>query len=453
MRKRINTDELEDYLKDVADSHRMYPSNQIWTNIRENLHGTPRWPALTFISLFIITSLIIGTVFIKPDERILKQIASSSNAGSKTVIEKNTFADDINPAKVTSGIVADILKNQLAATEIIEEETVPVYKPVDAQITRTSGANLIISQPHIPLSFLVEAPQLNMKEVLTAEVTQIESAETVSSDKEIEKIKVEYKQSNLSLNTSIVLPKRKKASRWDVGFYITPSNSFRIMTDDKRTKTNAGLGVVPVSTDATVDVNEVIRHKPAMGVETGLSFGYKLTGQLKLKAGVQLNIRQYDIEAYGSSVEVVQLEVSNGSRVDTLNMLSNYRNGNGAYEITLKNKYHEISVPIGVEWTNSLSKSLSWGVAGTIQPTYIFGKQAFLISNDYKNYTSEAPLFRSWNVNTSVEAYISYKAGKYTWQIGPQVRYQQLSSYSNKYPIKENLYDYGVKFGFTKTIR
>jgi hypothetical protein len=451
MGKRINTDELEDYLKDVADSHRMYPSNQIWTNIRENLHGTPRWPALTFISLFIITSLIIGTVFVKPDERILKQIASSNRTTQKVPIEQNTFADKINPAKMTSGTVEKILKNQLAVTEIVEEEIQPVYKPVDAQITK-QASSLPIAEVYIPVSLITETPQLLMKETLNAEIIT-ESGESTIADKDVEKEKVENKEANLTVNTSIVLPKSKKASRWELGFYITPSNSFRIMTDDKRTKTNAGLGIVPVSTNANVDVNEVIRHKPAMGVETGLSFGYKLTGQLKLKAGIQLNIRQYDIEAYGSNIEVVQLAVNNGSHVDTMNVLSSYRNGNGAFEITLKNKYHEFSVPLGIEWTNSISKRLSWGFAATIQPTYVFGKQAYLISNDYKNYTAGAPLFRNWNVNTGVETYISYKAGKYTWHVGPQVRYQQLSSYSNKYPIKENLYDYGVKFGFTKTIR
>jgi hypothetical protein len=449
MRKRINTDELEDYLKDVADGHTMYPSNQIWTNIRENLHGNTRWPALTFIALFIITSLIIGTVFIKPDEAILKQTAASSLAFNTTrPIVKNTFPETINPEKVTSRTIDRIRENEIVIASV-NEEVIPEYKPVDKQII-SSFHQLFASAKTKQFELPAEVPLFVLKENLNTEILVTENKQ---EENEVSPEKTENKESALIIaSTTIKLPKNK-VSRWEVDYYITPSSSFRRMSDDNKIKTASVYNIIPVTTNTNIDVNQVIRHRSAMGVEAGVSFGYKLTGQLKLKAGLQLNIRQYDIQAYSSATELVRLTVTNGARIDTVNALSNYRNGNGAAEITLKNKYHEISVPIGIEWSNNLSKRISWGFAATVQPTYIFNKKAYLISNDYKNYTAGAPLFRNWNLNTGLEGYISYKAGDYTWHLGPQVRYQQLSSYSNKYPIKENLYDYGVKFGFTKTIK
>ena len=55
-------DEFEQFLQDEVKQHRMYPSDHIWKNIRTELHGNKAWPALTFISLFIITALTVSTL-------------------------------------------------------------------------------------------------------------------------------------------------------------------------------------------------------------------------------------------------------------------------------------------------------------------------------------------------------------------------------------------------------
>ena len=55
-------DELEEFLQDEINDHRMYPSDQIWRNIQAEVHGPQTWPALTFISLFIISALTVATL-------------------------------------------------------------------------------------------------------------------------------------------------------------------------------------------------------------------------------------------------------------------------------------------------------------------------------------------------------------------------------------------------------
>jgi hypothetical protein len=37
--------------------------------------------------------------------------------------------------------------------------------------------------------------------------------------------------------------------------------------------------------------------------------------------------------------------------------------------------------------------------------------------------------------------------------MGPQMRYQLLSSYKEDYPIREHLVDYGFKIGIQKTLK
>ena len=67
------------------------------------------------------------------------------------------------------------------------------------------------------------------------------------------------------------------------------------------------------------------------------------------------------------------------------------------------------------------------------------------------------PLYRNgsrsagcrWNVNTAVETFVNYSTGRISWQVGPQVRYQLLSSFIDKYPVKENLFDFGLKIGLS----
>jgi hypothetical protein len=77
------------------------------------------------------------------------------------------------------------------------------------------------------------------------------------------------------------------------------------------------------------------------------------------------------------------------------------------------------------------------------------GDRAYIISSDYKNYSLVPSLTRKWNVATSFETFVGYSTGKLKWQVGPQVRYQLLSSFVDEYPVKENLFDFGLKVGIS----
>ena len=50
-------------------------------------------------------------------------------------------------------------------------------------------------------------------------------------------------------------------------------------------------------------------------------------------------------------------------------------------------------------------------------------------------------------MNAGFEVFAANTSGKIKWRIGPQVRYQTMSSFKKKYPVMEHLFDFGLKLG------
>ncbi len=237
-------------------------------------------------------------------------------------------------------------------------------------------------------------------------------------------------------------------------FFVTPTISYRRLSQNNSFDEGTGNPLysggsnLPFAT--TPDVNNAVQHKPDVGLQIGFSARYPLTHALRIRGGFQFNINRYDIKAFLNNGEVAHIEL-NGDNNNTVSTWTNYRSQGGSRLDWLKNYYLSFSAPIGLEVTvfESKNKATSFGLAGTIQPTYVIRDRAYLISTDYKNYAQVPWLIRHVNVNTGFEAFVNYKKGNTEWQIGPQVRYQMLSSFHNKYPVKENLFDFGLKLGVT----
>lgn len=240
--------------------------------------------------------------------------------------------------------------------------------------------------------------------------------------------------------------KRKKALA--LQFYFTPTVSYRKLGENKsflRSQSTSNPNYAPAF---VYDVNNVVTHRPDLGLELGMALKYPLTNKLSLRGGMQFNVNRYNIKAYNATLSMATIML-NGSRADSLRMLSAYSNTKGYKQDWLENYYFQISAPVGVEYRLFNGKKVQWGVATTFQPTYVAGDRAYAISTDYKNYIEVPQLVRRWNVNTTFETFVGYSTGKLSWQVGPQVRYQLLSSFVDAYPVKENLFDFGLKIGIT----
>ncbi|GAO45117.1 hypothetical protein FPE01S_04_03600 [Flavihumibacter petaseus NBRC 106054] len=254
------------------------------------------------------------------------------------------------------------------------------------------------------------------------------------------------------LETSSIVklsPTRRK--RWSVMMSFAPAIGYRKLYDGNQ-KSNFGNSPVLVQ---RLNVNEFVDHQPAIGFEFGGAFRYEASRSLVLKTGLQLNLTRYTIEAFAHTPEkaTLTLNTAYGYQNDTLVATSNMRNFSGIHPERLQNQYLQIALPIGAELKLFGYSKFQVNLAGSLQPSYLLNANQYLLSSDFTNYVKEPSLIRRWNVATSIEAFFSYQSGDLRWQLGPQFRYNLLSTYKKEYPIKENLMEYGVKVGISKTIR
>ncbi|MDB5229733.1 MAG: PorT family protein [Chitinophagaceae bacterium] len=457
MRNRQNTDEFEDYLQRQAEHHRMYPSGFLWNNIRESLHGKPKWPALTYIALSIIVTLIVTTILLDPNKNPLQ---TSSRNISKNVSPKGSLEEHISAAYLTRSTINKVNYSQaVAAVNAVNiqpqqflQETI-VARPSSKNTFQDNSLSFVAASALKPNLIFMQGTEAVVHKDEAAAINDltlaVKEVQNESGNGGLKQITEEEKMTYFPV---VVLTNRKKTSRWEWQAHITPSASYRRLVDENHSTPKTYVTAVPVSANYSIDVNDVVRHKPGIGMEAGLSAGFHLTEQLIINAGLQYNAHGYDIEAFAYKTEPTAVTLT-GATTQTLMSFSQYRLTALGYPILLKNRYHEISIPVGVEWRGNFNKRFAWGIGASVQPTYVFNKTPFIVTTNYKSYTEGTNLLQNFNINTSIETYLSYKTGNLRWQIGPQFRYQQSPTFSNKYPIREYLMDYGVKLGVTKSFR
>ena len=244
----------------------------------------------------------------------------------------------------------------------------------------------------------------------------------------------------------------KWKDRISMEIYATPNIGYRNLTSNVKNEVLANSLTAGTGTGSAVD--KTMNQKPALGLEAGVGLSYSLTKNILVKAGVQLNYTNYSIKADETNHPILTTLLMNdensgnpylSSRTSTLS------NSSGLQPVTLHNKTYQFSVPVGAALKLAGNNNMSWYVGASVQPTFVIGGTANLISSDYKNYISDPTLLRRWNMNTSVETYVNYKLGGYTLQVGPQFRYQLLSTYNKKYTFNEKLYNVGLKVGLVKS--
>jgi hypothetical protein len=293
--------------------------------------------------------------------------------------------------------------------------------------------------------------------------TSIEAAATISTSDSQTKINkpsllpaLIQQQVNNNFDLSSSANNKQKNRKYSVQFYATPSASFRVLSDQKvKELIQPSLIAIPLTApiSQTPTFNQAVRHRPDIGLELGLTFNYPVSNKLQFKTGLQVNIRQYQIDTYETGANAATLALVNGGRIQTISVLSSYNNNVGFRSAQLNNKVYQIAMPIGLDYQVLKFKKFGIHTQATIQPTYNINKNVYLLSTDYANYAAGNDYVRKWNINTSVGIQFSYQKGNTIWQLGPQIRYQTLPTYNNPYPIKENLIDYGFRIGWSKQFK
>jgi len=203
------------------------------------------------------------------------------------------------------------------------------------------------------------------------------------------------------------------------------------------------------------DVQRYVDHSPALGFEVGGSVLYRVTRNLSIKGGLQFNFSRYMIKAYTTNdaqPATITLSSYYGYVMDSLTSLTRMGNFGGRTQVSFSNDYYQLSAPIGFELRVLGNERLQLNIGATIQPSYLLNTNSYMLSSDYQNYLKAPTLFRRWNINGGVEAFMTYKLDGIRLQAGPEFRYQLLSTYNNQYPLTENLKGYGFKLGIVKDL-
>ncbi|MFN7275656.1 MAG: outer membrane beta-barrel protein, partial [Bacteroidota bacterium] len=201
-------------------------------------------------------------------------------------------------------------------------------------------------------------------------------------------------------------------------------------------------------------VNDIVRHRPAVGWEIGFNVLYSISRKLQLTTGVQINLRRYDIETFVSRTsDLSSLSLINNRGIETISFYSPYNNNNGYRATILHNDLYQFSAPVGIQW--KMVEGKKWGLIAeaSVQPTLSLKANTWLVSADYKHYTEGNELLRKWNINSAAGFQVTYAGKNAILGVGPQIRYQHLPTYSNLYPIRENLIDYGIRLSITRPYR
>lgn len=267
--------------------------------------------------------------------------------------------------------------------------------------------------------------------------------------------RVEKKNIISTAIASVVQTARKigKETSWQI--YGGPTLGYRFLSGEA-SRSNYQYTAFSLSTNAQFprNVKDVVNHRPGLGFELGTAMIYPLTKKLNIRAGLQANYNQYQIDAYSSVPEIANYGMNNLRTGSTpISTVSYYSNTDGYRKATLRNEHYMLSLPLGLDYRVMGNAKVNLTVGTSIQPTYVFANYSYLISTNLKNYAKAPNLNRRWNMNSSVEASLNVQQGKFRWSIAPQFRYQLLSSFKEKYPIRENLTDMGIKVGIIRTIQ
>lgn len=465
MERQFNNGDFEKLLRDNANQYRMYPSEKVWKGIHSTLHTRRRWYGLTALIMFIVTGSVVsyfifndkpGQNDLNTQKSIVAKNAIASQDASPVTDPKTSFTPAVSkpiPATVSSDNVAD--RPYLTQIEPLRsnnsEDVTSTTNINDVWTTNENGIGYVDQKFEItndnsnqlPFDLTLDNNKTIKEAIGTKDVILIDNITNQSLTET--KNKIDEITSALASQNAL-LPNAKKQAKVTAQVYFTPTVSYRKLSENKKVYAGSGYLYIPA-----IDLDNVVKHKPAMGVEFGIEGRYRLNDNLSLKAGFQFNINRYDIRAYSHPTEIatVALSNSNGYGFDSLATLSNYRNFPGNSPNWLENFYFQAGIPVGVELILSDKKDFQWGVSGTIQPTYVIGDRAYVISSDYKNYAKFPDLMRRWNISTGFGTFVSYSTGRIKWQAGPHVRYQHLSSFVSELTVKEKLFSVGLKVGAT----
>jgi hypothetical protein len=435
MKERIIYDEeFEKQLKEKADQFKMYPSDKVWNEVYISLHTRRR----RFVAgmTFLIGSILIlaGSQLIFPSKNTTpKTIAVKSNAPVKSATAANLHSFNANIA------IPFMLRSALSSDQIYGSdeklESLPEKIQNTGHMKPIQTANMKVS---VKSAALLALPDLNENGQLTQPNPVFNSA-----------------SADLDPENSVTQLTHIRNDRFSWEIYITPTLNTHYLNGLNYQTMSQSIQSAPIMVVHFANVNGFVDNTPAMGYDVGGNILYRISKNISLKAGLDFSFNRYYIKAYNSNQPQASATLSSyfGYVADSLVNTNSGNNTVNKNPQHFQNRYYQLSLPVGVEMKVAGNGKLQLHLGATLQPSYLLNTDAYVLSDDYSSYIKDAQAFRRWNLIAGTEVYISYAVGKLRWELGPQLRYQIFSTYRNSYPLQENMLNYGIRIGISKSIR
>lgn len=412
---------FENFLKESTEDFKMYPSHKVWTSLYNNLHPAKKWPSVAMLLVLISSIMFIGVSNRKEisKKELLKLSAGYPYIASEPIEENTT---DVNlPGK---------------KVEVFLPEVQPV---VDQQfISEGNPDNKLFS-------FYSKPENTEIRRLLRT----LKFSQATNENFNSGSIKnVDSGLYNQKINEFVASLNNNDNDKFSFEFYATPSIGYRIHSNNESSETFSKMPAGYLENTVVSNLSN------SLNIEAGGNILYSINDNFRLKAGLQLNYTNYYINTFeagnSSLAEAVMNDMIKSQPVlNTRNSdMSNIpQSGN---QVTLNNNTYQLSVPIGADFKIAGNSSIEWYAGASVQPTYVAGGNAYLISSESNSFVNEGSALRRFNLNGGIETFVSYKLRQgLKLNAGPQFRYQFLSTYSNKIMLNEKLYNMGLKLGIT----
>jgi hypothetical protein len=426
MDSKFHMDSFERLLKERSDEFRMYPASKVWYSIYNNIYPGRRWPSAVVSIILIATLPLIGylntSTSIKASEKNRVNANVAYKIASQLPAKKINTSSKENISVTVFNLKASSIKSSSGFENTLYNRTFSTYQQLhDAHNISMLPVNLSLNKK----TTVTTSNNNNLNAITTKENTEADQNTSFGRNELLEKYTIRNTQ----------LPK-KWSDKLALQVYASPSVVYGIVSNQKNNSSSDGQ-----------DANSMANQNSSIGLEAGTAMQYALSDVIKVKAGLQFNYASYDVEAITPNI----LNEAANSAADMLARSTDYANNNGF--ATLHNETYQFSLPVGLELKLLKSHNIQWNAGATIQPTFIAGGNAYLLSSDSHNFIDESSIINRWNLNAGFETFITYKTNGLTWQFGPQFRYQFSSTYGKNYGVDEKLAVFGVKIGVSKVLR
>jgi hypothetical protein len=406
-------------------------------------------------------TFLIGGILILAGSQL---IFPSKNSISKTITAKNNTTAKSTTSSSLNSLTANSFASNATDNSDDQHNTNGILNSGLPFDLHSGLSSMQESRTEEMLESLPEKIQINnsVKPIQPADLKVSEKAATPLTISDLNQIEPSATANPISMPVTTDLVPEKSVTqlthihndrfRWEL--YIAPTMNTHYLYGLNYQTIAQSVQSAPIMVVHVANVNGFVDNTPMMGYDIGGNILYRISKNISLKAGLDFSFNRYYIKAYNSNPTQASATLSSylGYVADSL-VNSNSGITTDKNPQHYQNRYYQLSLPVGVEMNVAGNGKLQLHVGATLQPSYLLNTDAYVLSNDYSSYTKDPQAFRRWNLIAGTEVYLSYAVGKIRWEIGPQVRYQIFSTYKNSYPLQENMLNYGIRIGISKSIR